>query len=74
MMNCIIYYIAFLPLQIHPNKYITGTLNKGQPLHRGKGRNRGRKGRGKGRGKDGFAKEEMQYSILYNSSYFFRRG
>jgi hypothetical protein len=22
----------------------------------------------------GFAKEEMQYNILYNSSYFFRRG
>jgi hypothetical protein len=24
--------------------------------------------------KTGFAKEEMQYNILYNSSYFFRRG
>jgi hypothetical protein len=22
----------------------------------------------------GFAKKEMQYNILYNSSYFFRRG
>jgi hypothetical protein len=22
----------------------------------------------------GFAKQEMQYNILYNSSYFFRRG
>jgi hypothetical protein len=30
----------------HTNKYITGTLNMGQPLHRGKGRKRGRKGRG----------------------------
>ena len=41
----------------HTNKYITGTLNKGQPLQRGKGRKRGRKGRGKGRGKKGKGKE-----------------
>jgi len=47
-MNFIIYYITFFPLQIqflyrcyfngiNLDKYITGTLNKGQPLHRGKG-------------------------------------
>jgi hypothetical protein len=40
----------------HPNKYITGTLNMGQPLHRAKGgtregerRGRGKKGKGKGK-------------------------
>ena len=44
----------------HTNKYITGTLNMGQPLHRGKGRKEGEgegevkggtKGKGKGKGK-----------------------
>jgi hypothetical protein len=48
----------------HPNKYITGTLNKGQPLHRGKGRNRGRKGRGKGRGKERKGKGEEGEKVV----------
>ena len=55
-MNFIIPYITFLPLQIqfsyrcyvnefnvepsNTNKYITGTLNKGQPLKREKGERR----------------------------------
>ena len=59
-MNFIIYYISFHSLQIqfslidvmlmglyepsNTNKYITGNLNKGQPLNKGKGRKMGNQG------------------------------